>query len=380
MQALVLDFAGLNSLIARLKEDGFRTIGTVVQSSAIVYDEIQSADDFPRGWSDRQSPGHYRLAKSDSPRLFDQVVGPQSLKTLFHKPHTTLWSAVQSNGQLHFRAEASTNQPMAIIGVRPCEIAAMLAQDRVFSGGEFCDPRYLAQRAGAFIMAVNCLRPGGNCFCTSMQTGPQANSGFDVVLTETESDGKVIYVARGGSDRGQTMLTSLTGREATTIELEQEHQLIAEASRQMGQHLETTGLSESLALSHDHSHWKEVEGRCLSCGSCTSVCPTCFCSTVEDTADLTLHHAKRVRKWTSCFTREFTYLHGGHVRQSGASRYRHWITHKLSGWHDQYGSSGCVGCGRCVTWCPVGINIVEEATAISQSHVRDKRVAEEITK
>ncbi len=380
MQAQVLDFARLNGLIAKLKQDGFRTIGTVVQSSAVVYDEINSADDLPRGWSDRQSPGHYRLTKSDSPLLFDQVVGHQSLKTLFHKPQTTLWSADQSNGQLHFREMESTHQPLAVIGSRPCEIAAMLAQDRVFSGGEFCDPRYLAQRTGAFIVAVNCLRPGSNCFCSSMQTGPQTRVGFDIVLTEIESEGHIIYVARSGSDRGKTVLTSLAGRDVSTIELEKEKQLIENASRQMGQHLETTGLKETLAASHDHVHWKDVESRCLSCGNCTSVCPTCFCSTVEDTADLSLHHAERVRKWTSCFTREFTYLHGGHVRQSGASRYRHWITHKLSGWHDQYGSSGCVGCGRCITWCPVGINIVEEATAIRQSHARDKRVAEEITR
>jgi Fe-S-cluster-containing hydrogenase component 2 len=213
-----------------------------------------------------------------------------------------------------------------------------------------------------------------------MQTGPQAKAGFDIVLTEMESEGKVFYIARSGSDRGQTILSLLSGREASAYELEQEQKLLEKAERHMGQQLETKGLKDALVASHDHPHWKEVESRCLSCANCTSVCPTSFCSTVEDTADLTLHHATRVRKWTSCFTREFTYLHGGYVRHSGASRYRHWITHKLSGWHDQFEMSGCVGCGRCITWCPVGINIVEEATAILQSHTSDKRVAEEINK
>jgi ferredoxin len=115
----------------------------------------------------------------------------------------------------------------------------------------------------------------------------------------------------------------------------------------------------------EHPRWTEVAKRCLACTNCTLVCPTCFCSTVEDVTDLGGDQIGRERRWDSCFTLEFSYIHGGSVRRDGASRYRQWLTHKLAHWHDQFGSSGCVGCGRCISWCPVGIDITEEVAAIA---------------
>ena len=104
----------------------------------------------------------------------------------------------------------------------------------------------------------------------------------------------------------------------------------------------------------------------MACGNCTLVCPTCFCATVQDTTDVS-GTVERDREWASCFDVEHSYLHGGSVRETTRARYRQWMTHKLSTWWDQFGTSGCVGCGRCVTWCPVGIDITEEAAAIRAS-------------
>jgi sulfhydrogenase subunit beta (sulfur reductase) len=132
----------------------------------------------------------------------------------------------------------------------------------------------------------------------------------------------------------------------------------------MGRTLDTEGLKDVLSRNFDSLHWEEIAKRCLSCGNCTMVCPTCFCASVEDSSDLTGQKAERVRKWDSCFSRDFSYIHGGQIRSSVMSRYRQWMTHKLGYWQDQFGSSGCVGCGRCITWCPVGIDITEEARAL----------------
>lgn len=99
------------------------------------------------------------------------------------------------------------------------------------------------------------------------------------------------------------------------------------------------------------------------------VCPTCFCTGVEDVTALAGDVTERVRKWDSCFTADFSYQHGGVVRESTKSRYRQWLTHKLSSWVDQFGSSGCVGCGRCITWCPTGIDLTAEVAAIAESAI-----------
>ena len=136
--------------------------------------------------------------------------------------------------------------------------------------------------------------------------------------------------------------------------------------RQQVRNIDTTGIKELLYQNFEHPRWDNVAGRCLTCANCTMVCPTCFCTTVEDVTDVTGDHAERWRRWDSCFTQSFSYIHGGSVRTSAKSRYRQWMTHKLASWIDQFGSSGCVGCGRCITWCPVGIDITEEVRAIRE--------------
>ena len=135
----------------------------------------------------------------------------------------------------------------------------------------------------------------------------------------------------------------------------------------MGRSLQTSGLKELLYRNSESPRWDAVAQRCLSCANCTLVCPTCFCSTIEDLTDLAGQEAERIRKWDSCFTTDFSYIHGGSVRATPRSKYRQWMMHKLAYWLDQFGTSGCVGCGRCITWCPVGIDITEEARVIRES-------------
>jgi ferredoxin len=200
-----------------------------------------------------------------------------------------------------------------------------------------------------------------------MGTGPRATFGYDIALTEVLEDGRRYYVAETGTDRGEELLATIPGREATNEETESSERVVERTSASMGRQLDTDGLPELLAANREHPRWDEVAERCLTCGNCTMVCPTCFCTTVEDVTDLTGTEAERRQVWDSCFTLDFSYVHGGGVRTSPRGRYRHWLTHKLGTWHDQFGSSGCVGCGRCIAWCPVGIDITEEAAAIRET-------------
>jgi len=359
---------GLDELLAALGRRGFELIGPTVRDGAIVYDEIASSDDLPGGWTDEQDGGSYRLRRRDDEALFGYAVGPQSWKRFLHPPELKLWRARRGeDGALEVSEEADDSPTYAFIGVRSCELHAIAIQDRVMMDGEYPDPFYRARREGAFIVAVNCTVAGGTCFCVSMETGPRAESGYDLALTEVIEDGRHYFVCEGGSERGAELIAELPRGEAGPAELGAAEAGVARAAADQGRTMETAGIKELLYDNYEHPRWDEVSERCLTCGNCTMVCPTCFCTTVEDASDLSGETAERTRRWDSCFTMDFSYIHGGSVRATSKSRYRQWMTHKLATWIDQFGTSGCVGCGRCITWCPVAIDITEEVAAIRAS-------------
>ena len=163
------------------------------------------------------------------------------------------------------------------------------------------------------------------------------------------------------------LFRSIPHKEANEKEKCTADSIVKKTSEQMGRFIDTTNIKDLFYRNYEHPQWNNVTERCLNCANCTMVCPTCFCTTVEDVTDLTGEHAERWRKWDSCFTMDFSYIHGGSVRSSTQSRYRQWITHKLATWIDQFGTSGCVGCGRCITWCPVAIDITEEVGEIRKN-------------
>lgn len=354
----------LDRLFAVLVELGYKVVGPTVREGAIVYDDLASSSDLPTGWTDEQDGGQYRLKRRDDEARFGYVVGPHSWKKFLHPPALRLWSATRENGSFRIERDADPPEPYAFIGVRACELQAIAIQDRIFLEGEHVDPSYKTRRENAFLVAVNCGQAGGTCFCVSMDTGPKARGGFDLALTEVLEGGRHYFVVEAGSERGQEVADALEGAKARDEELAAAQRAVDNAASQMGRSLDTEGLKELLEGNYQHPRWGQVADRCLACTNCTMVCPTCFCSSVEDVSDLTGEGAERWRTWDSCFSGEFTYIHGGNVRQSVRSRYRQWMTHKLATWHDQFGSSGCVGCGRCITWCPVAIDITEEAAAI----------------
>ncbi len=361
-QAIVVADA-LDRLIIALSARGYRVLGPTVRDGAIVYDDLESANDLPIGLTDRQDGGTYRLERRGDEARFGYAVGPHSWKRFLFPPRVRLWRAKLNGSTPTIEEEPPDETPLAFVGVRSCELHAIEIQDRVFMGGKHTDRDYAARRDGAFLVAVNCFEPGGTCFCTSMGTGPKAQSGYDLALTEL-LDGEHRFLVETGSERGAEVLTELHGRAAAAVDLDAAIASVESAAEKMGRTMETFDLRDLLARNLDHPRWEEVAERCLTCGNCTLVCPTCFCSAVEDETDLSGQEAERYRVWDNCFSVDYSYIHGGSIRPSGSSRYRQWMTHKLGTWHDQFGSSGCVGCGRCITWCPVGIDITEEVAAI----------------
>ncbi|WP_199509756.1 4Fe-4S dicluster domain-containing protein [Nucisporomicrobium flavum] len=276
-----------------------------------------------------------------------------------------LWSADRTPDGSMAGGEPEHARRYALLGVRPCDLAAIAVLDRVLTGGRYADPVYAGRRDGNLVIAVECTEPGAVCFCASMGTGPHADARFDLAMTETADDQGHRFLIRAGTPAGSEILAELPVRAAGDADIAGAARAVADAATRMTRSLPANELPELLAASRESAHWDDVASRCLTCGNCTMVCPTCFCTTTEDVTDLTGDHAERWRRWDSCFDLDFTHLHGGSVRASGQARYRQWITHKLGTWHDQFGSSGCVGCGRCIAWCPAGIDITREVAALS---------------
>jgi sulfhydrogenase subunit beta (sulfur reductase) len=355
---------GIQALIEALERRGYRVLGPVVRDGAIVYDDVGSLADLPRGWGDEQDGGRYRLVRRSDEALFGYAVGPHSWKKFLHPPVQRLWRAEVAGNDVRVLPEAVPVERFAFIGVRSCELHAIAIQDRVLLGGLHVDPHYRRRRAGVFIVAVNCGTAGGTCFCVSMQTGPKAEAGFDLALTELLGGTEHRFLVETGTEQGRVVLAELPQRAATAEEVAAAAAIVAGTAATMGRHMESDDLHDFLLSNLDHPRWDEVAERCLTCGNCTMACPTCFCTSTEDSSDLAGQETVRSQRWDSCFTMDFSYIHGGSVRASARSRYRQWMTHKLATWVDQFGTSGCVGCGRCITWCPVGIDITEEVRAM----------------
>ena len=369
--AYTLERDALDELFGALAARGYTIIGPTVRDQAIVYDEIGCSVDLPVGWTDEQDGGHYRLRRRDDQALFGYNVGPHSWKRYQLPPEVRLWRArLMSDGSLSELQQTPREPPRyAFFGARSCELRATEILDRVLLGGAHADPADRARREDVFVVAVQCSQAGGTCFCVSMGTGPTADSGFDLALTEVLEQARHYFLVEVGSRRGGDLLAQLPSARAGAHEQAAAAAAHARAAEQMGRELDVSDIRELLYRNYEHPRWEQVAERCLSCGNCTMVCPTCFCTTVEDVTDLAGEHVERHQRWDSCFTVDYSHIHGGPVRGSTRSRYRQWMTHKLATWHDQFDSSGCVGCGRCITWCPVGIDITEEARAIRDSEL-----------
>ncbi len=363
-ELVVVDKDQFQLLIDLLIKMEYEVVGPTVRDAAIVYDRVNSVSQFPIGMIDKQESGIYRLAKRNDDAFFGFASGPNSWKKYLFPPTSRILRAERNSRGFHLTPDVVEPAKMAFIGVRACDLNAIAVQDKVFIEGEFCDPGYRARRQKAFILAVNCTQAGGTCFCASMKTGPKAISGFDLAMTEIIDEKKHYFLFETGTELGREVLSQVSSRPAGEEDMILLDQGIGKALSQMGRSLDTVKIKELLYANSEHPRWDEVASRCLTCGNCTMVCPTCFCSNVEDYTDLKGDMAERKRRWDSCFTLEHSYIHGGSVRSSAKARYRQWLTHKLASWIDQFGTSGCVGCGRCITWCPVGIDITEEIKAI----------------
>lgn len=352
----------LQSLLDLLHTEGYRTIGPVVKDGAIQYRPITQASELPRGVEVEQAPGSYRLSQGEGERLFDWANGPQALKPLLFAPREPLWRATKGeDGGLSFETILPEPEPTAVIGLRACDLAALALQDQHFLSGETADPHYRARREPLLLIGVDCSHPAETCFCASTGDGPNLDGGFDIGLSELDEG----FLLRSGTARGKKLLARLDLKTATKAQLNKQAKAEKEAIKSQKRGLPSRNLQGALFSRLATEHWEAVAQRCLACGNCTAVCPTCFCYSVHAEPSLDGMKSEQVRQWDSCFSEGHSAMHRRPVRPDILTRYRQWLTHKLGGWHAQYGRSGCVGCGRCISWCPAAIDLRDEVERIT---------------
>jgi ferredoxin len=350
--------SSLQTLFTALIQAGYKIYGPRVRDGVIQFEHLDDPDSLPVGVTNDQQPGHYRLNTWESQRLFDWNHGPQTIKPLCFAPREVLWQ--EQAEPYGFKRVLPQATPTAVIGVRACDLAALAIQDHHFELEMRPDPHYKQRRDSLLLIGIDCAHSADTCFCASTGDGPALDAGYDIGMAELD-EGFLIWHR---SDKGQAITDQLELQSADDGQLEAMLQATSQAAREQTRKMPVNEELQQLYKRLDHGHWDQVAERCLSCGNCTAVCPTCFCYQVEHEMALTGDMAEMVRSWDSCFSPTHSDMGHFKVRSEVKHRYRQWLTHKLAGWQVQQRRIGCTGCGRCITWCPVGIDLTQEVTAV----------------
>jgi sulfhydrogenase subunit beta (sulfur reductase) len=235
-----------------------------------------------------------------------------------------------------------------IFGIRPCDANAITLLDTVFDTEEYRDPYWTAHRSSSTIIGLGCNKPQSTCFCTTVGYGPFNHDGMDALMTEIDDN----YFIEVFSEKGETLFSELPFASEEEQEKVKRHQ--TQVAESMTIAFETENLKHTLDNLFESNFWGEIAESCLGCGVCTFLCPTCFCFDIVDE----VQRNKRVRNWDTCMFRIYSQEASGHnPRPTQAERTRQRLMHKYSYWLDHIGKIGCTGCGRCVRYCPVGLDI-----------------------
>jgi ferredoxin len=303
----------IDDMLYQLQGDGYKCVAPRHHESEINYDTITKSADLPWGFHDEQAPGHYKVNKSDHKHAFGFVLPTTSVKPMLFKAKENVWKVKRNDeGKLAFEPIVEFEK-IAVFGVRPCDLRGIEIQDRVFMENSYNDVRYVKRRENQFLIAMNCTKSHSNCFCVALGDAPQADKGFDLAMTEIEGDGFVVEI---GSDKGRALLDALDLEAASGGQAQKALAKIVYAVDGQKKTLPPIKEVETKLMANlEHPQWDDVASRCLSCGSCTQVCPTCFCHTERDEPNVLGTETNHTREWDSCFSIDHSYTHGDTFRE-----------------------------------------------------------------
>ncbi|MFC1994521.1 4Fe-4S dicluster domain-containing protein [Chloroflexota bacterium] len=301
---------------------------------------------------------------SGNEAFLDYTNTTKSAKEILFPQAETLFSYVATDGGASIETPPSEESPRLLFGVRPCDARSFVLLDEVFDGEKYKDVYYLNRRANMAVVAIGCVRPRSTCFCTSVGGAPCSAEGSDLLLIDVGDD----YVVQVVSDKGARLLEGVGLEDAGEDEIALMWQAIRDAQAYMAPKLAMDGLKQKLDSMFEDPIWGPLTEKCLGCGVCTYLCPTCHCFDIVDEA--TDSAGQRIRLWDSCQFRQFTLQASGfNPRPTTKGRLRQRIMHKFSYFIDNYGHIGCVGCGRCVIECPVNLDTRDVLTDILMEKV-----------
>ena len=256
-----------------------------------------------------------------------------------------------------------------VFGIRPCDAQAYSIVDNVF-GWDLPDPYYQNRRRNTTLVGIACADPCANCFCPSVGGGPASEKGLDALMFDL---GDAYYV-KTLTDKGEVFAKAAGLEAAGDSEAGAAQKQGEEALGKIGRSIDTAGIPEKLPTLYDHPFWEQFSDRCLGCGICTFLCPTCHCFDIQDEAEA--FDARRARMWDTCMFSEYSLHTSGHnPRPTRKERTRNRISHKYSYFPEKFDVIACVGCGRCINHCPVNLDILDILEKSRQAEAKEAKTA-----
>jgi sulfhydrogenase subunit beta (sulfur reductase) len=275
-----------------------------------------------------------------------------SPKGVFLPQWQTMFSYRLKEGYPELAEEWGAEGPFLLLGAKPCDAAAAELLDLTFLGEDYPDPYYQRRRDQTTTVTVACIRPPKTCFCTWVGGGPFGKAGSDLLLVELGDS----YLAEPLTTKGEKLLGDAALDDAASADIDEAKRLKQEATGAIRQSPELSAAPQALSAMLDHDIWERLHFQCLGCAVCTYCCPTCYCFDIQDEGPPA--RGQRVRNWDSCMFSLYTKETSGHnPRPSGRERWRQRLNHKFNYFLAEFGKASCVGCGRCVTKCPVNIDL-----------------------